>query len=255
MGNEALARCIDLVKPLEEALPLEFGEDLARVPADEVTVAEQSPVSLVDELEPVLRLGQDRNEAGRLLEQPPLALRLGRQPPLGHDLPRDLGAGADEARNGATLIAHRRVGEGEVRLLRIAAPLHDEGNVVHVDGLTAIGLLDDGQEVSADLVPDLQEVAAQGGRMLTHEDLGIGIVVEQRAFQPPSDEHRLVRTQHHADQRFEPVRPAVRCAERRRCPVVGSDERTHLPTIREEVQSAVRSKAAVHRVRSSDSAS
>ena len=57
MGDEALTGRIDLVEPLEEALSVEFGEDLAHILSNEVTVAEQAPVGLVDELEDVLRAG------------------------------------------------------------------------------------------------------------------------------------------------------------------------------------------------------
>jgi hypothetical protein len=67
-GDEALAGGVDLVEPLVEALSLEFGKHIADGPADEVAVAEQAAVGLVDELEPVLGSVQDRDEAGRLLE-------------------------------------------------------------------------------------------------------------------------------------------------------------------------------------------
>ena len=90
------------------------------------------------------------------------------------------------------LVPHGRVGEREMRLLRIALPLHDEGDVVHVDRMPGIGLLDDGPEVVADLGPDVQERPAQGRRMFAREDLRVGIVVEKGGLGPPGDEHRLV---------------------------------------------------------------
>jgi hypothetical protein len=184
----------------------------------------KAAVGLVDELEAVLGPVQDRNEARRLLEQPPLPLGLGGNPALGHDLARDLGAGAEEPGDRATLVTHGRVGEGEMRLLRIATPLHHERDILHVNGLATESLLDDGQQVGPDLVPDLQEVMAQGSRMLACEDLRIGVVVEQRALCAPGDEHRLARAEHDADQRLQRLRPDRRWPERRCGPVMRADE-------------------------------
>jgi len=75
-------------------------------------------------------------------------------------------------------VPHGRREEGEVRLLRVAAAVYQEFDVVHLHGLAPVGLLDDRQEVGADLVPDLEEVAAQGIRVLAGKDLPMAIVVD-----------------------------------------------------------------------------
>ena len=74
-----------------------------------------------------------------------------------------------------------------MRLLRIPPPLHDEGDMIHVNGFACIGPLDDRQEVVADLGPHVEERSAERGRVLAGEDLGVGVVVEQRPFRSPGD--------------------------------------------------------------------
>jgi hypothetical protein len=197
------------------------------------------PVGLVDELEDVRRPLKDHDEARSLLEQAALPYRLGLEPPLGHDLGGDVGAGAEEACDGPRFVPHGRIGEGEMRFLRIALPLHDEGDVVHVDRMPGIGLLDDGPEVVADLGPHVQERPAQGRRMFPREDLRVGIVVEKGGFGPPGDEHGLGGSEHHAHEGLETVRPGLGRAERRARPVVGAHERAGLSPAGEKTDAAV----------------
>jgi hypothetical protein len=64
-----------------------------------------------------------------------------------------------------------------MRLLRIAPSKHQELDAVHVDQLAPVGLIDDRQKIVPDLMPDLQEVAADRRRMLSGQDLGIGVIV------------------------------------------------------------------------------
>ena len=144
------------------------------------------------------------------------------QAAFGQHLAGDLVAGTEEAGDLPGLVAHGGVGEAEMRLLQIAATLHEEGDVVHVDGVARIGPLDDRHEVGTDLLPHLQKVAPQRCGMLRRQDLGVGIVVEQRALRPPGDEHGLVGRQHDADQRLQRRRPVLRRPEAR----PGPGERT-----------------------------
>ena len=122
-GNEAFAVRIGLVQPFVEALPRELGKHLAHGPADEATVAEQTLVGRVDELEPVLRAMQDGDESRSLLEQAPLPLGLRGEAPLGHDLPGDLVAGAEQAGDGSDVIPYRRG-----RRRRSASPRESRGD-------------------------------------------------------------------------------------------------------------------------------
>lgn len=66
-----------------------------------------------------------------------------------------------------------------------------------MDGPAGVSLLDDGSEIGANFMPNLKEVVTQSGRVLGGEDLGICVVVEERTFGTPDDEHRLVRAEHH----------------------------------------------------------
>lgn len=97
-------------------------------------------------------------------------------------------------------------------------------------------------------MPNSEEVTTQSGRMLAREDLHIGIVVEQCALRPPSNEHGLVRPQHDPDEGFEALRPPLGRANRRRGPVVRTHEGAHLPATREKVQPFAWLRPAVHTV-------
>ena len=115
-----------------------------------------------------------------------------------------------------------------MRLLRVALAAHHEGDVVHVDGLAGIGSRDDGNEVGADLVPDVEEVATERVGVLGDQDLGVRVVVEERALRPPCDEHGLVGREHQVEERLERLRPALHRAERRLGPRVSAQALSHL---------------------------
>ena len=87
--------------------------------------------------------------------------------------------------------------------------MHDERNVVHVKSPARVSLLHDGHEIVPDLGPDIEERAAERFGVLTSEDLGIGVVVDQSACRPPDHEHGLVRAQHNGDQRAQRHGPAL----------------------------------------------
>jgi hypothetical protein len=167
-------------------------KNLAHGPAEELALACYLTVSVVHVLEAVLGTREHSGEARHLLEHPLLAFAFLCQPPLGANLLGDLDAGAEEASNRTILAAHRRVGEDEVRLLRVSLSLQDELDVVHVDRATGVSFFHHWQEVVAGLVPDLKEIATKGERVLVAEDLGVGAVVEERSVGSPGDEHRLV---------------------------------------------------------------
>ena len=115
-----------------------------------------------------------------------------------------------------------------MRLLRVALATHHERDVVHVDGLAGIGSRDDGNEVGADLVPDVEEVAAERVGVLGDQHLRVRVVVEERALRPPCDEHRLVGGEHQVDERLERLRPALHQAKRRLGPRVSAQALGHL---------------------------
>jgi len=234
VGHDPLAARIDLIEPFEKGLASRLWKRLQGSPADKLAIAGQAHISLVGELEHMLGPAQDGGESGRLLEQAPLPLDLGRKPLLGHHLAGDLGTQAGEPGDGPGLITHGCIGERKVRFLRVAPPLQNEGKIVDMNRLARISAFDERQEIVADLGPCLQDRSAQGGGMLPCKDLGKAIVVEQCALATPDDVHGLLEAQHDPDKRLELSRPSGGASERRCRPPVGPHEGAHR-SAREEV--------------------
>jgi hypothetical protein len=157
---------------------------------------------------------------------------------LGDELFRGLDAGAEHPGDPARIVAHRAVAEREVRLLRIAVPVHGEGDVVHVGRLAGVGAGEDRLDLVPDLVPQLVERPPERARMARAAHLGVAVVVERRALLSPDDQHRLARAQRHAHQGLERLRPGFRVAERRVGPVVLAHQRAALAPAGEEAGAA-----------------
>lgn len=78
-----------------------------------------------------------------------------------------------------------------MRLLRVAVPVHHEGNVVHVGRLARIGPVHNRADVIEDVGPDLVEAPAEGAGMPPAEDRCVSVVVEHDPLGSPGHEHRL----------------------------------------------------------------
>ncbi len=232
----APARGVDLCEPFEESLALEFRERVPGGLADVVAVAEQLDVGVVDELEDVARLPQDGDEARRLLEEPPLAIRLLLQSGFRQHLGGGLGAGAEHSRDMAAFVPDRRIGEGEPGLLLESAAVHEQRQVLLVGALPLQGGLHERRDVGPDLRPDLAKAGPQGVRVLRAEDLGIGIVVEEAELVAPGHEHGKLRRQHQPRNGTQGLRPGLRRAERGGGPVLSPDQRGHAAAALEEGQ-------------------
>jgi hypothetical protein len=102
-----LARAVDLVGELLEALARHLGQRREQRLARDGAVADELLVGRVHHLEAVLGPAQHRHEARRLLEQLAQALALARQMPLGQDLAGGLGRGADHAGDAAVVAVGR----------------------------------------------------------------------------------------------------------------------------------------------------
>ena len=187
----------------------------------------------VDAADTEIAVEQEETLAHPVEDAPHLGLALA-QPGLGADPAGRLGAGAEETRDGAVLFPHRRVGEGEMRLLRKAVAFHDEGDIVHLDRESRIGIGDDGREVAPDLRPDLRDGTPHRVRVLVAEQQRIGVVVEDDPRRPPGDEHGLARGDHHRRQRAEGNRPGLEGSEGRRRPIRGLDQRAALAAVHED---------------------
>jgi hypothetical protein len=149
-------------------------------------------------------------------------------------LRRDLGHRAEEPLHPAFVVAHRRVREREERFLQPRAPVHLQAHVAHVDRLAREDAVDQRGDVGLDLAPHFQQRSAQRLGMLAAQQGCVAVIVEQRPFRPPGDEHRLPRPQHHPDQRPQRRRPALGRAQRRRAPVVRAHGRAQRATVRQE---------------------
>ncbi len=195
------------------------------------------------------RRGHGLPRAGQVA-QPVLEAEPEGPPAVRQHLGRDLHARAEDAGNASLLVAHRRVGEGEVRFLRAAVPVHDQCDVVHLDRLAGVAAGHDGFELIPDLGPHPVERPPERPGVLQPEDLRVAVVVKHGAPGAPGDEHRLVRGEHHAGQRLERLRPALRWPQRRGRPVVGAHARAHLAAAgQERGRIGGRPGLSVHRAR------
>ena len=236
MAHERLARLVDLVEQLEEALVRDLGQRLARRLADQLAAADQLQVGLVGDLEHVIRAAQHGEDAGRLLEQAHQALVLlfavaFRQHFAGH-----LDAGAIHAGHGAVLVAHRRVREAEPGVLVVAVAVHAQRQPVHVGGFALERAHDQRMDVVPDLTPDVVEAVTQRRGMLFAEDDRVGVVVQEAQLRPPGHEHRELRVEHQADRGAQRLGPGTRMPERGMRPVVRPHHGSHLPAPAQEGQ-------------------
>ena len=137
-----------------------------------------------------------------------------------------LAAGAEEPCD-ALALSDGRVGEGEMRLGIQALAVHDQGDVVHVDGLAREGPLDEGLQVDPRFAPDVEEGAAERIPVLVPQDGPVGFVVEQRQRGAPNGEHGLLGAEHDPDQRPQGDGPGARGAQRRARPIEGAHAPDH----------------------------
>ena len=216
----------------------DFRPDLQQVPADDriaVAPVDAQPFG-VDALNVEAAVEQDEPLAHPFQHAARLRLAFS-QPPFGDDLRRGFPARAEKPGDRTRLVVpHRRVGEREMRLLRITMPVHHQQDVVHVDRHAGIGLRDDRGQFLTDLRPHVQQRLAEAARMFAAEDIDVAVVIQQRARCTPGEKHRLLGAQHHLQQRAQRHRPARRHPDRRGRPVVLADQRAHRATCPHEPQ-------------------
>lgn len=118
----------------------------------------------------------------------------------------DLAGGTFAAAHSAKRAVTVRIDAVEF-LKPVAVALHHQHDVVGVRRDAGIGIVHERTQVGLDLVPYLQERLPKRLRVFLPEDRCVAIIVEQRLFRSPDDEHRLVRLQHDDDQRSQGLRP------------------------------------------------
>ena len=235
---------VHAVEQLEEALLLELGKDFAHAAADELLLARDLDVGVVDVVVDVLRAGEQRHEARHLLEHQPLALR-GSAPTAftEHDVGR-LAAHAEQCDDVLCVVANGRVREGEVRFGRLARAIEHEFDVVHVDRHAREHLIEQRRERGTGLCPDFEERLAECPRVPIGEQRNVAIVVDQGALIAPCHEHRLFGGQHHADERLQRWRPVERRTQGGRLPTECANERAGFSTAIQEGQHRSRPQAS-----------
>ena len=235
-----IARRIDPVEQLEVALTGEVRECLSNRLADPFVAAEQAPVRIVDERDPVLRSVHDDRETGGLGED--LALPddlflalLDRQHGLGR-LRADHQHAAHFA--GRIRVVQGAVAVGPVHVLQLAIA-GDGDELVFVPGGAATGhhLLDLRTDDRPDFGPHLGAGPAERrGMALRANRAAIGVVVEAEQRGAPPDVHRVAAVEDQADADPQRLRPLLRRPERRLRPIVRPDERAHLAAAQKEAQ-------------------
>ena len=143
-------------------------------------------------------------------------------------------------------VTHRRVGEGEMRLLGIAVAEEREGDVVHMGGLAGIGAVEDRADLVHHVEPDLREGFPESGGMALAEDWRVAVIVEHDALWPPGDEHRLACVEHHGHERLQRLRPGGGLTERRGRPVMHTHERSERAATLEEDRGRLTTILSVH---------
>ena len=169
------------------------------------------------------RLGGGDQDVVWRRKQPQAALEFQQEsePALEQHLFRGLGAGTEQAQHRAPCVAHRCVAEGEMRLLRAAAAIQTQRDIVHMHRLAGPDPLDQRREFRLDLGPHVEEWRAECRRMPAAEQCRVRLVVEHDTGSTPGDEHGLARRQHHAHQGAQRLRPRIARAERSRFPGMG----------------------------------
>lgn len=105
----------------------------------------------------------------------------------------------------------------------------------------------DEPDVDVDVLVAVRELAGQ--RLAGLDDAHVRVVVEQAALGPPGGEHRLVRVQHHADERLQLRRPGPGPAERMHRPVDRAQACAGVAAAGQEVGLGVRGRRGNARVR------
>ncbi len=150
------------------------------------------------------------------------------QPALADHALGRLRADDQNAADATGLVPDRAVGEGEVGLLDVPVPLHDEQQIVRPGRLPAQHHL--GVQRAhhiPDLRPALHAALPQRARMLGPENRHVAVVVKLDGVGTPPDGHGEARLGADADRGSEALRPAIARSERGGGPVLGADVRAH----------------------------
>ncbi len=233
-GDVVLAGRVDLVQKFVEALSGQLREHLPHRSPDEVARPEDRDIGRVDVIVAVAGAREDGDEAGHLAEPLLLARPLQGVAAVGLHPVGGLDGGdehaADAARRGG--IRRRAVAQREAGVVPLLAMAPDPQQVIpgeHGLALAGENLVVEGFDLRPDLRPRFRGGQPERSRVLVPKDRTIAVVVDQDELRPPSQGHRKARRQHDVHGHAEARRPGRPRAEGRLRPVLGGDERRHLP--------------------------
>nr|WP_245294097.1 hypothetical protein [Methylobrevis pamukkalensis] len=138
--------------------------------------------------------------------------------PLRHHRLRGLDHRVDHPDDGAVLVPDRAEAEGEAGLLRIAVAIDRHFVILDEGRFPCISPVDQRLHIGPDLGPDVLPEPTDGRRLVAENRL-VGVVVEGDVIRAPEERDRKMRSQHHAERRFQRLRPLLGQSEGRAGPV------------------------------------
>src|SRR4029450_1742143 len=139
--------------------------------------------------------------------------------------------GRQDAANaaGRGLVGNRTVGNCEMRLLDETMTIDLELDVLVPSGRTAVerGINQRPKNVP-NLAPALMDRLSQRPRVLVPEDGAVRVVVNRYVFRSPPQQHRKAVGEEKGDHHPESRGPRLDWPDRRRTPVLGTDQAAHL---------------------------
>lgn len=238
-GHMGLASAIDLVEQVQVALLRRLRHCLGHRQPQQWPVSDQALIRRVDEFEHMVRAAQHGHEAGRLRKHLRQTLALLVDAARGQHLLRGFGADDEHAAHaaGCTVVVDRAIAVGPVDLLQLAVAKNRQQLVLMPSGaIAAQHQLDLGLDRLPDFRPGLLARHAQdAGMFFRAQRRAVGVVVQADVLLTPEDEDRMQGRQSQAHHGFETGPPAIRRAQDRGLPVVGTDAPRHLTAALQKV--------------------
>ena len=225
------------VEQCDEALLDDFGQCFGDGPPHYVRAADQRQIGGIGQLEDVIRALEQRDGAGRLLEELLQPFDLGLVRTLGEHHARGLVALVEDADDVAVRVADRSEAVVPPGLLRLAVPHHRQHHVVEGEGFPGF---EHALHLRADEVPDVPPYF----RTRTPECPGVaigrdrcpGIVVEQAEFGTPVDGGGEAGAERDVEREAQRLRPLLDRPERSRGPAVLADAPRHFTCMIQEAE-------------------
>jgi hypothetical protein len=187
----------------------------------DIPVADQLQEARVRKLDAMFRSAQHGDEARCLIEhlrQPLVVARFQHLPRRGGGRFR---MDAEHPYDLISVISYRGIRQREMPVRGAFVAIEGDGDIVQVDDHAAEQSVEQGAKLGVGVWPHREERLTQRGWMFGSQQGHVGIVVQQRAREPPNDEHRLPGGKNQGHDGPQRLRPSRRVPELRRRPVGG----------------------------------